>query len=627
MSEFQVSPELLAIYIEDARGHLEALDHCLLTLEREGLDADVISSVLGPLHTLKGNSGMMGFAGIKDYVHRLEDVFAQMSDGELKLAPALFDQLFAGASALRAAVETAGRTGADDPEHLGAERAALDGLVLGTPSEATRRSAAAPSAAAKPLPIVPTAAAPPREAPSAPASPAPVVPAPAPKAPAAEPGSAPLPGRKGGDAAYIPTRSNMVRVDFSQLDQLLNLVGELIIFRTKLHQAAKEMAERLGARDAGREMLEAVHQVAGVSGRLQETVMDIRMLPIRHVFERFPRLVRDLARQQGKEIELILEGETTRVDKAIIDEIGEPLVHLIRNSVDHGIETPQVRVSRGKTPTGTILLSAAQESNHVVITIMDDGAGIDANRVRAKAITRGLLRGDETLSDREAVQLIFSHGFSTADAVTEVSGRGVGLDVVLKSIERLNGLVEVETVPEVGTKFIIQLPLTLAIISALLVEVGGRAYAIPLGSVVESIKFELSQVHRIHGRDALRIRDRIVPVVRLADLFGLRVTARAEREYAVILGRGEKRVALVVDRLQGQQEVVIKALDPAVSGGTVAVAGATIMGDGRVVLILDVAALFEGKRHALVHGRDSAAAVAGDLAELPSPHVGRDGSS
>jgi two-component system chemotaxis sensor kinase CheA len=400
----------------------------------------------------------------------------------------------------------------------------------------------------------------------------------------------------------------MVRVDFGQLDQLLNLVGELIIFRTKLHQAGREMAERIGTRDAARDLLDAVQQVAAVSGRLQETVMDIRMLPIRHVFERFPRLVRDLARQQGKEIELILEGEGTRVDKAIIDEIGEPLVHMIRNSVDHGIEPPQARVARGKTPTGTILLSAAQESNHVVITIMDDGSGIDVGRVRSKALARGLLRGDEGLSDREAVQLIFSPGFSTAEEVTEVSGRGVGLDVVLKSIERLNGLVEVETVPGVGTKFIIQLPLTLAIISALLVEVSGRVYAIPLGAVVESIKFDAREIHRIHGRDTLRLRDRIVPVARLAALFGVPAGDEPERQYAVIVGRGDKRIALVVDRLRGQQEVVIKALDPAVSGGQVAVAGATIMGDGRVVLILDVAALFENKRHALVHAGAGAAA-------------------
>jgi two-component system chemotaxis sensor kinase CheA len=419
---------------------------------------------------------------------------------------------------------------------------------------------------------------------------------------ALEPAAEDLPAAAGrGDlqAHYVSARSSTVRVDFSQLDHLLNLVGELIIYRTKLEELARTLPH-----DAGRELLTAVHQVAGVSAQLQETVMDVRMLPIRVVFERFPRLVRDLSRQTGKEIELILEGENTRVDKAIIDEIGEPLVHLIRNSVDHGIETPRDRIARGKTPTGTILLSASQESNHVLITIMDDGAGIDAAHVRRKAVSRGLLKGDETLTEREVVQLIFAQGFSTREAVTEVSGRGVGLDVVLKSIERLNGLVEVETVPGVGTKFIIQLPLTLAIIAALLVEVAGRTYAIPLGSVVESLKFTANDVHTINGRETLRIRDRIVPLVRLAALFGLDTrtsSAVSGRQYAVVLGRGDKRVGVVVDRLQGQQEVVIKALDPAVSGTTVGMAGATIMGDGRVVLILDVASLFEGKR--LAQGR------------------------
>jgi two-component system chemotaxis sensor kinase CheA len=579
MSDFQVSPELLTIYIEDARGHLEALDHSLLSLEREGLDLEVVSGVLGPLHTLKGNSGMMGFSHVKDYVHRLEDVFAAIVEGRLILEPTVFDKLFAGASALRDAIERACKEHTEVRD-LVAERTQLD-LLLATKAAgaAAKPEASAPTAilAERPEPL--------RETPvtqQKPLSP---------------------------DAQYVAVRSNMVRVDFSQLDHLLNLVGELVIYRTKLHQVGKEIADRLGGRDAGRDLLDAVQQVAGVSTQLQETVMDIRMLPIRHVFERFPRMVRDLARNQGKEIELILEGEGTRVDKAIIDEIGEPLVHLIRNSVDHGIERPEARVARGKTPTGTILLSATQESNHVVITIMDDGAGIEAARVRRKAVERGILKGDESLTDREVVQLIFSQGFSTAESITEVSGRGVGLDVVIKSIERLNGLVEVETVPGVGTKFIIQLPLTLAIISALLVETAGRAYAVPLSAVVESIKLQPEEIHRINGRDTLRIRDRIVPLARLAAVFGLAETSN-DRQYVVILGRGEKRVGLVVDRLKGQQEVVIKALDAAVSGQAFAVAGATIMGDGRVVLILDVAAFFEGKRQALAHGTSSAALAA-----------------
>ena len=568
MPEFQASPELLTIYLEDARSHLEALDHCLLALERDGLDHAVVSGVLGPLHTLKGNSGMMGFAGIKEYVHRLEDVFAQIADGGLALTPAAFDQLFAGASALRDAVELASG-GKGEARDLSPEKTALDRLLREGESE----SAAARQAVAEASPSAPVAAPGPRSVPAS-------------------------QGPRSVEAHYVAARSTTVRVDFAQLDQLLNLVGELIIARTKLMQLGKDLVETVAGRAAGRELMAAVQHVGGVSALLQETVMDVRMLPVRHVFERFPRLVRDLAREQGKEIELILEGETTRVDKAIIDEIGEPLVHLIRNSVDHGIETPDERVARGKTRTGTILLSATQESSQVVITIMDDGGGIDAGRVYQKAVERGILRGDETLSDKDAVQLIFSQGFSTRESVTDVSGRGMGLDVVLKSIERLNGLVEVETVPGVGTKFIIQLPLTLAIISVLLVEVSGRTYAVPLSSVVETLRLDPAEIHRINHRETLRLRERIVPVLRLTDLFAVPEAAQEERRYVVIVGRGDRRVGIVVDRLRGQQEVVIKALDPAVTGDPPVVAGATIMGDGRVVLILDVAALFGGKREA-----------------------------
>jgi len=585
LSDFQVSDELVNIYIEDARGHLEALDHCLLALERDGLDAAVVQAVLGPLHTLKGNSGMMGFGQIKDYVHRLEDVFAQISEGGIGLAPKVFDKLFAGASALRDAIEQASKA-RSEVRGLQAEKAELDTLIEGGAPDPGPPGGGSPGAAA-------LAAAPNSAAASS-----------KPRAPDAKPAD---PRRT--DGQYVAPSSSTVRVDFAQLDHLLNLVGELIIHRTKLDRVGMKLAERLGGRDLAQELLDVVHHLAGVSGQLQETVMDVRMLPIRHVFERFPRMVRDLARSQGKEIELILEGDRTRVDKAIIDEIGEPLVHLIRNSVDHGIEGPAQRVARGKTPTGTILLSAAQESNHVLITIMDDGAGIDPATIRRKAVERGLLKGDENLSDRELVQLIFSQGFSTRSEVTEVSGRGVGLDVVLKSIERLSGLIEVESVPGVGTKFMIQLPLTLAIISALLVEVEGRTYALPLASVIESLKFRPAEVHRINGRDTLRLRDRIVPLARLRALFGL--PGEEKGAYAVILGRGDKRVGLVVDRLHGQQEVVIKALDAAVSGGHVPVAGATIMGDGRVVLILDVAALFEGKRQAILGRADIASLAQG----------------
>jgi two-component system chemotaxis sensor kinase CheA len=549
--EFEVSAELVSIYLEDAREQLAVLDDVLLRLEKEGPRPDVIASVLGPLHTLKGNSGMIGLGAIKDYVHRLEEVFGRGRDGALSLDGEALDCLFEGATALRDAVETACAPGREQKD-LGAAQAAL-AAQLARSTAPTGRS---------------------------------------------RPAAQPQPARAGDEAhadvaGLGPVRSSMVRVDFAKLDHLLNLVGELIVHRTKLNDLARKIADVLPG--AGPELLEAVHQVESASTQLQETIMDVRMLPVRHVFERFPRLVRDLARQQGKRVELVLQGEDTRVDKAVIDELGEPLVHLIRNAVDHGIETPELRKARGKSETGTLLLSAAQESNQVVITLIDDGAGIDAASVRRKALERGLLQPGETLSDREAIQLIFTEGFSTARAVTDVPGRGVGLDVVVRSMERLNALIEAETIPGAGTKFTLQLPLTLAIITVLMVDVGEEVYALPSGVVVESLRYAKRDLVRMNGRDTLPVRDRIVPFVHLAELFG-RQGAERDSAYAVIVGRGEKRLGLSVDRLRGQQDVVIKALDAVVSNASVGIAGASILGDGRVVLILDVASLFEGQR-------------------------------
>jgi two-component system, chemotaxis family, sensor kinase CheA len=557
--EFEVSGELVSIYLEDAREQLAVLDDVLLRIERDGGRPEHVASVLGPLHTLKGNSGMIGLSAVKDYVHRLEEVFGRGKDGAIAFDAQVLDRLFEGASALRGAIE--GACGPERrPPELGPAQDALGALL----------ERALPTArAAKPA--------------------------------AAESASEPKPA----DAGYAALRSSMVRVDFAKLDHLLNLVGELIVHRTKLHDLARRIAEALPG--VGPELLESVHRVESASTQLQETVMDVRMVPVRHVFERFPRLVRDLARQQGKQVELVLQGEETRVDKAVIDELGEPLVHLIRNAVDHGIELPAERRRRGKPETGTLLLSAAQESNQVVITLVDDGRGIDAASVRRKAVERGLIAADEALSDREAIQLIFTEGFSTASTVTDVSGRGVGLDVVVKSMERLNALIEAETIPGAGTKFTLQLPLTLAIITVLMVDVGDEVYALPSGAVVESLRYARKDLVRMNGRDTLRVRDRIVPFVHLAELFG-RGGAGSESAYAVIVGRGEKRLGLSVDRLRGQQDVVIKALDAVVSNAHVGIAGATILGDGRVVLILDVSTLFENRRARGPRGRTLAEA-------------------
>lgn len=563
--EFEVSSELVAIYLEDAREQLAILDDALLRLEKDGARPELLASVLGPLHTLKGNSGMIGLVAVKDYVHRLEEVFARGRDGALRLDRAALDQLFEAATALRGAIETSCAIDGEPFDLAPAQEALAALLARAADKRAGARSEALP------------------------------VPAPA----------AAKPAEDARAEALGKARSSMVRVDFARLDQLLNLVGELIVHRTKLAELARPIAEALPA--VGGELLESVQRVESTATQLQETIMDVRMLPVRHVFERFPRLVRDLARQQGKSVELVLQGEDTRVDKAVIDELGEPLVHLIRNAVDHGIEAPAERRRRGKSETGTLLLSAAQESNQVVITLIDDGAGIDAAAVRRKALERGLLQPGETLSDKDAVQLIFSEGFSTASTVTDVSGRGVGLDVVVRSMERLNALIEAETIPGAGTKFTLQLPLTLAIITVLMVEVGGDVYALPSGAVVESLRYATQDLVRMNGRDTLRVRDRIVPFVHLAGLFG-REEQKRDTAYAVIVGRGEKRLGLSVDRLRGQQDVVIKALDAFASTDAVGIAGATILGDGRVVLILDVASLFEGRARSRAAGLGSVAA-------------------
>jgi len=311
------------------------------------------------------------------------------------------------------------------------------------------------------------------------------------------------------------------------------------------------------------------------------------MLPIRNVFQRFPRMVRDLAKQKGKEVELAFFGEDTEIDKTVIDALGDPILHLIRNSIDHGIEPPEIRLKAGKQRAGNIHLSAKQESSHIVISVKDDGAGMDSDRIRRKAIEKGLASADQQLSEEDIFSLVFLPGFSTVEKVSETSGRGVGLDVVKKVISSFNGIIEVKSEPGLGTEFVLKMPLTLAIIPALLVEASGGLFAIPLSAVLESVKIPAMELHRVDGKEVVQLRASVMPIKRLSQVLGL---PRNETSwyYLVVLGRAERRVGLIVDRLRGQQEVVIKALDDYL-GDTFGVSGATILGDGQVVLIVDTA--------------------------------------
>lgn len=377
-----------------------------------------------------------------------------------------------------------------------------------------------------------------------------------------------------------------VRVDIEKLDTLLNLVGELVINKVRLGQ--------IGTTHRLTELTETLEQMDRVTTDLQTVVMKVRMVPVGQVFNRFPRMVRDLAKELDKDINLTIEGEETELDRTVIDEIGDPLMHLLRNSLDHGVEHPDEREAKGKPRTGEVGLIARHEGNNVVIMVTDDGSGIDAEVIRRKAVEKGMISQDEAdnLSDADAVRLIFLPGFSTAEKITDVSGRGVGMDVVRSKIESLGGHVDVETKIDEGSVFKIKLPLTLAIIQALLVRVEQEMYAIPLGSIDRTINITQEDIKTVQNKEVIVLRGQIIPIIRLGDVLNVPREEGEEHDdiFVVVVHIGERKAGIVVDTLIGQQEIVIKTLGKLLAGLKV-ISGATVLGDGRVALILDVSAL------------------------------------
>jgi two-component system chemotaxis sensor kinase CheA len=379
-----------------------------------------------------------------------------------------------------------------------------------------------------------------------------------------------------------------VRVDIDKLDTLLNLVGELVINKTRL--------EQIGLSHQLVDLAETIEQMDRVTTDLQNVVMKVRMVPVGQVFNRFPRMVRDLSRDLHKEINLIVQGEETELDRTVIDEIGDPLVHLLRNALDHGIESPAKRQAAGKNPVGEIRLIARHEGNNVIIMVEDDGAGINPDIIKQKAREKGLITQAEAekMDVAEAVKLVFLPGFSTATEVTDVSGRGVGMDAVKTKIESLGGMVDVETKVGEGSKFRIRMPLTLAIIQALLVNVSEEIYAIPLGSIDSTINITHNDIKTIQNQEVILLRGQIIPIVRLAKILGRADTEKSSQEelFVVIVHMGEQKAGVIVDNLIGQQEIVIKSLGKLLAGIKV-IAGATILGNGQVALILDVGSLIQ----------------------------------
>lgn len=580
-NEFQSDPEMLKGYINDTEDLMSKLDSGILALEQNPSDKETIEGIFRAAHTIKGSSGMFGFKGMERVMHRAENLFDLVRKGSLQPTSDHIDLMFKAMDVIRTlidAVKNGSPCGAKTAPIVNALTAAAQGKIIAVAGATP--PAAAPTAA-------PTASAPAANAETAPAPVAPAANAPA--------------------SANKPQTESTIRVDIERLDNLVNLIGELVTDRTRFVTIEQDLrSTRSGGKHIGA-LTETVQLFGRHLNEIQETTMKLRMVPIGSAFTKFIRVVRDLGRQLGKEINLDIDGETTELDKTIVEQIGDPLVHLVRNSCDHGIEMPNDRLAAGKPRGGTIRLSAAQEGNSIIITIEDDGKGMDPERLRRKAIEKGLVKEDAVMSQREIFNLIFEAGFSTAEKVTNVSGRGVGMDVVRKQIAKLKGLIDIDSAVGKGSKITIRLPLTLAIVQNLLVNVQGETLAIPLSGVIESIRIPRTEIQRVGNAEVIKLRDHVLPLIHLNQVLNLserdgkfwytsgREAARAaavsgkrnERLFVVVVGSAEWRMGLVVDALVSQQEMVIKGLGPIMADNP-CVAGGAVLGNGEVVLVLDI---------------------------------------
>lgn len=558
--DFDLS-SLLGEFRDEARDQLERLDSALLQIEEAGaLPADDATALLRSLHTLKGNAGMLGLRVLADAVHALEGVF---KEPEPAFPRDRLDLLFEAAAALRQSVDQAG---ADSQEEAFAR---LGRLELATRLES---SVAAP---ARPPAPPPGSEAPPAGAP--------------PAEPVQPPGEASAAESDAGDTA-----AEFLRVPFAKLDQLLDQVGELTGAAAALRAVLKQHEEELGASGAGRALDEVAEQLVRVTRALRGSTMGIRLVPVQRVFSRFPSLARDLARQQGKRVRVILEGGDVELDRSMVDALGDPLLHLVRNAVDHGIRTPAEREAAGRPRTGTITLRAYRQGDRVRVEVTDDGQGLDLEALRRTGRSLGVAGAHTQLSAEEAAELIFLPGFSTRDSSDTVSGRGIGLDAVKQRVTALRGTLTVESPPEGGTCFALDLPLTLAILPALVFEAEGGTFAVPTVSVERTLRGATPE--RAGAAEVLRHQGDLIPVARAGDVFGWTSTRgdrpAAASAFAVVVRAGTRRAALLADRLLDQRDLVIKAL-PGYLGRVAAVSGASVAPDGRVILLLDPAGLLD----------------------------------
>ncbi len=644
--------EIMEDFLIEAFEMNEQLDQDLVELEHNPEDLDLLNRIFRVAHTIKGSSSFLNLNILTHLTHNMEDVLNRARKGEIKITPDIMDVVLRSIDLMKTLLVTIRDTGSDtnNGKENEIEKAVkqlqaitsqnLEGTKEGTkeaPKKENQEEAkkenikenqenkaksptAENSASDNPLADEPDLdytnmsaeeveaeierllnkrqeadkerraqkkqeAKPKQE----------VAPkAETPKAPKTETKTKAKADTEENKALSIGVEQT-VRVDVRRLDHLMNLIGELVLGKNRLIRIYGDVEERYDGEKFLEELNQVVSSISAVTTDLQLAVMKTRMQPVGKVFNKFPRMVRDLSRELGKSIELIIEGEETELDKSIVEEIGDPLIHIIRNSCDHGIEPLEERRRLNKPETGKVQLSAYNEGNHIVIKISDDGKGLDPVMLKEKAIEKGVIseRDAEGMSDREAFNLIFKPGFSTAKAVSNVSGRGVGMDVVKTNIEKLNGIIEIDSEVGVGTTQKLKIPLTLAIIQALLVGVQEEYYAIPLSSVLETVRISQDEIYTVDGKSVLRLRDEVLSLVRLSDIFKVDAILESNSDvYVVIIGLADQKIGVIVDYLIGQEEVVIKSLGYYLKN-TRGIAGATVRGDGKITLIVDVGAMMD----------------------------------
>ncbi len=603
--------EIIGEFITEAEESLDRIEPLFVELEQKGEDNELINDIFRSMHTIKGAAGFLGYQLVVDVAHSSENIMKKLREGDIALSKELMDVILKSIDMLRillehikekdgieedvsplvqelestltAAINGEGSVKAETPEHTADQapevEAVSETVTVQTEPEAVVEAKDVTSETAQEEQPVKS------EVQKTVPDPEPV------KAETPAKDNKPAAPTKDHGQKLKDRSAQNLRVDVERIDKVMDLAGEVVLVRNRLLNLSTYFDQKYNNDPQSELLTETVSFLDRVTSEMQLAVMRIRMQPIKKVLGKFPRFVRDMSASLNKDVELIMTGENTEVDKTVIEHIGDPLTHILRNSIDHGLESTEERVAKGKPAKGTVKIDIYQKGNQVVIEISDDGKGLDIEKLKQKAVEKGLITPDEAakMTDEAASDLIFMAGFSTKEVATELSGRGVGMDVVNNNISMLNGYVEITTEKNVGSTFRICIPLTLAIIQALMVEVSGAKYAIPLSPIEETLKVSSDEIDNVSGQNVLVIRDKVCPLFELNDLLhtGGNGKNSDDHKYIIVISMGDKKYCIAVDKLLGQEEVVIKTLE-GIDSSSSFVLGASITGDGKVVFILDV---------------------------------------